>query len=39
VERPGRSGAAVKRTSTVQIVVADGFFERLFVRVCFGHLE
>ena len=38
VERPGRSAAAVIRMSTVQILVINGFFERLFERVCFGHL-
>ena len=35
----GLDGAPVMRMSTVQIVVIDGFFERLLERVCLGYLR
>jgi hypothetical protein len=39
LERPAASPQAVMRVSTVEVLVIDGFLDRLLECVCFGHLR
>ena len=39
MERRAVSPHAVMRVSTVEVLVIDGFLDRLLERVCFGHLR